>query len=127
MSDCVSCPLLFWAVVAVAARLQEKHRPLYLSLPWPIRRLAMEQSITVLPTVPVIQGLLLLCLWPLPYGAMIDDPGAVYSGIATQKAMQIGLHRPQRPSDFIWGLKPEPDVVGTRERTWGVCFIVNKA
>ncbi|OQV08079.1 Fungal specific transcription factor domain-containing protein isoform 1 [Cladophialophora immunda] len=126
-SDCVTCPLLFWAIVGVAARLQEGHRALYLSLPWPIRRLAMEQSITVLPTVPLIQGLLLLCLWPLPYGAMIDDPGAIFCSIATQKAMQIGLHRPQKPSDFIWCLKPEPEMSTTRARIWGLCFVINKA
>lgn len=41
-----------------------------------------------------IQALLFLCMWPLPVERQQHDPSWLYSGIAVNAALYLGLHRP---------------------------------
>ena len=96
------CPLQYWAVVSVACRSLTRHREMYVKLAWPIRRLALETTFKNLPSLHVIQGLLLLCIWPLSFAAMLDDPSWALCGIARQKADHIGLLRQGFEKDFTF-------------------------
>ncbi|AEO68572.1 uncharacterized protein THITE_2118139 [Thermothielavioides terrestris NRRL 8126] len=121
--DCVACPLLSWAVVAVAARASPSLEPIRPRLVWPIRRLASE-SILQPRSLPVIQALLLLCLWPMPYASLIDDPSWMFSGIATQKALQLGLSRPF--AALMQQTKGDEKAARSLRCTWIACFIVGQ-
>jgi transcriptional regulatory protein LEU3 len=47
-----------------------------------------------------LQGLLLLCLWPVSTNTMYKDMSHVMSGAALHLAMQIGLHVTGTGQDF---------------------------
>ncbi|KAK4234665.1 fungal-specific transcription factor domain-containing protein [Achaetomium macrosporum] len=121
--DCAACPLLFWSVVAVASRATPALEGIRPRLVWPIRRLASE-SILQPRSLSIIQALLLLCLWPMPYASLIDDPSWAFCGIATQKALQLGLYRPL-PA-LMQQTNGDEDCANSMRRTWVACFIVNQ-
>ncbi|KAK0611667.1 hypothetical protein B0T14DRAFT_440320 [Immersiella caudata] len=125
LKDSLGYPLLAWAVVAVAARvsLNPMVNGIRARLTWPIRRLA-AQSIMTPRSLPAIQALLILCLWPMPYAAVIDDPSWTWSGIANQKALQLGLYRPlQRLVEYAKG---DIQVAKSMQNIWMACVVVGQ-
>lgn len=91
LEECQTCPLLYWSIASIASQASPAHAQLRTRLVWPIRRLAAEASLS-LPSLPIIQALVLLCAWPLPFAALLDDPCWTWIGIAIQKGLQMGLH-----------------------------------
>lgn len=89
---------------------------------------AMIGQVVINPprSVEVVQALLLLCLWPFPFGSTLGDPSFVYCGLATQIGLQIGLHRPTLSQEF----SSRPQVLEVDERvrqsTWVACYVVNQ-
>ncbi|KAI1608239.1 hypothetical protein EDD36DRAFT_423662 [Exophiala viscosa] len=87
-------PLLFWSVIAVAARqLQlEDHF---------LKQLGSELSRTFWATVASntsstqhVQAMLLLASWPLPDVRLWTDKSLTFSKMAMNSAMMMGMHRP---------------------------------
>jgi len=75
----------------------------------------------------VIQALMVLCIWQLPYGATDDDPAWMFCGIATHKALKMGLHRPfSSKMEFDYFMSRDKEVKVARQNTWATCFIVNQ-
>lgn len=126
LRECCSCRLLFWAIVAVASRSVSKCRELRKNLIWPIRRLAMESAIREIHSPPLVRAYLLLCVWSMPFGAVVDDPCWTYSGIATHKALHLGLHRPLYLKEFYENQPMDSESVRLLRVTWLACFIVNE-
>ncbi|KAJ8102349.1 hypothetical protein POJ06DRAFT_82055 [Lipomyces tetrasporus] len=126
LQECGSCRLLFWAVVAVASRSVQGCTEFRKSLIWPIRRLAMESVIRETPSLSLVQAYLLLCVWPMPFGAVTDDPSWTYCGIATHKAQHLGLHRPDHLNEFVQGAAFDHELLVSMRNTWLACFIVNQ-
>jgi hypothetical protein len=92
-------------------------------LTWPVRRLA-AQSVMTPRSLPAIQALLILCLWPMPYAATIDDPSWTWSGMANQKALQLGLYRPfQRLVEYAKG---DLQVANSMQNVWMACVVVGQ-
>jgi len=60
----------------------------------------------------------------MPYAALIDDPSWSFSGIAVQKALQLGLYRPI--SWLLQQAKGDDDVACAMQSTWIACFIVSQ-
>ncbi|KAK9492096.1 hypothetical protein V1508DRAFT_173503 [Lipomyces doorenjongii] len=126
LQECGSCRLLFWAVVAVASRSVQGCTEFRKSLIWPIRRLATESVIRETPSLSLVQAYLLLCVWPMPFGAVTDDPSWTYCGIATHKAQHLGLHRPDHLNEFVQGAAFDHELLVSMRNTWLACFIVNQ-
>ncbi|KAJ5595466.1 uncharacterized protein N7459_001674 [Penicillium hispanicum] len=128
MRNCTSCPLLFWAVVAIASGISETHRDLHLQLIGPVRRLAgIEITRTEASSIPLIHALLVLCCWPQPFGAMATDPSWMYCGSAIHMALKMGLHRPANLIGSISGTRISEVQSLMRTKTWVACFIVNQS
>lgn len=119
-------PLLLWAIANASARSSPLHQDLRNRLVWPLRRLAIESTIKSLPSLVLIQALLLLCVWTPPYASLPDDPSWMLCGLATHQAMQIGLHRTGFDHEFLLNEKIGGEVVETRRKTWLACFVVNQ-
>ncbi|KAK9342819.1 hypothetical protein V1522DRAFT_415055 [Lipomyces starkeyi] len=127
LQECGSCRLLFWAVVAVASKFVEGCTDFRQRLIWPIRRLAMESVVRETPSLSLVQAYLLLCVWPMPFGAVSDDPSWTYCGIATHKAQHLGLHRPDHLNEFVQGTDFDHELLVSMRNTWLACFIVNQS
>ena len=128
LADARENKVLLWAIVNAASRSFATHRHLRKEMAWPIRRLAVENSMRSLPNLALVQALLLLCLWTPSYTSQSDDPSWMLCGIATHKALQLGLHRSGFDHEFM-SLSEQTLDYGAREarrRTWLACFIVNE-
>ncbi|KAK9250137.1 hypothetical protein V1507DRAFT_395126 [Lipomyces tetrasporus] len=126
LQGCGFSRLLFWAVVAVASKSVQGCTEFRQSLIWPIRRLAMESAVRETPSLSLVQAYLLLCVWPMPFGAVADDPSWTYCGIATHKAQHLGLHRPDHLNEFVQGAAFDDELLVSMRNTWLACFIVNQ-
>ncbi|KIW46493.1 uncharacterized protein PV06_02162 [Exophiala oligosperma] len=123
------CPLLFWVICAVASADTARSQ-----FEAPVRCLIAD----VLDphkssTVEMVQALLILCMWPFPFANQKTDSSFIYSGLATQISLSIGLHRPAVDAGF--GLDNNEDTTDhrhyhgkdyeeIRRTTWLACFIV---
>ncbi|KAH8883028.1 hypothetical protein GQ53DRAFT_830986 [Thozetella sp. PMI_491] len=127
--ESVKSPLLFWSIVAATSKASPPHAHLYRQLLNPIRRMVMAAAYDTENILQQIQALLILCIWPLPYGATIDDPAWMYCGIITHKALRIGLHRLHTKHEFEHTYRPraarDRELERVRRNTWAACFIVN--
>jgi transcriptional regulatory protein LEU3 len=116
--------LLFWAIVAVAARRYESRPSLLKSLAKPLSDLIWD-SIRNQPNHHVVKALCLLCTWPLPAERTVTDPTFILCGAMMQVAMQIGLHQPAAAQDFQrTKMQLQKEDIHDRKRTWAVCNIV---
>ncbi|KKK26304.1 hypothetical protein ARAM_001567 [Aspergillus rambellii] len=94
-----SCPLLFWTVLVTAMRRKSEHRELYSSLVDVVQTMAFEAASPQHKSLLTLQGLLLLCYWPLPFRRN-EDPSHSLLAIATHLGLRLGLHRPHHRADF---------------------------
>jgi len=70
-----------------------------------------------------IQGLLILCSWPVPINTMSKDITNILSGAALHLAMQIGLHILGVGQDFErTKLNPDENEKTFRARLWLQCL-----
>lgn len=122
--DC--CPLLFWTIIAIASKYSPRFSTLYLPLSSLVPRLVVDINIPANRSLNTIQALLLLCWWPFPFQATINDPSWTYCGLACHRALQIGIHRALYHSDFFYDGKLEQNAITERHRTWLGCYITNQ-
>lgn len=121
-------PLLFWAIISVAARRTEVAANLVTSLSGPLSRLLW----TTIGSVPgnhyVVKALCLLCTWPLPTSTTSTDPTHILSGVMMKAATGIGLHRPNHAQDFSRvSVELNKEELHDRVTTWAVCNIVSQS
>ncbi|KAK7757120.1 hypothetical protein SLS62_000667 [Diatrype stigma] len=86
------CPFLFWAIVYIGSRKYSQDPTLLHRLSSCINTKALLALESRAAPIQTIQGLLLLCLWPVPINTAQKDLSSVLSGAAMALAMQIGLH-----------------------------------
>ncbi|KFY37824.1 hypothetical protein V495_06931 [Pseudogymnoascus sp. VKM F-4514 (FW-929)] len=128
-------PLLFWAIITVAARRHRDHPRLLENLAGPVSNLlwkTVQISAAELMNLWPVQAFIILCNWPLPSNRVWTDPSFLLSNIAVTSAIQLGLHRPEHPKEFL--ARPSVQynnfMVNEREtsermRTWAACNIVS--
>lgn len=129
--------LLFWAIITVAARRHRDYPRLLESLAGPVSNLlwkTVQVSAADLMNLWPVQAFIILCTWPLPTNRVWTDPSFLLSNIAVTSAIQIGLHRPEHPKEFL--ARPSRQYVdfvvnesetSERMRTWAVCNIVSQS
>ena len=116
-------PLLFWTIIAVAAR-RHPYTPIR-SLAGPVTRLLWATVADVPQSYHVAKSLCLLCTWPLPISSTSADPTLMISGLMMQIAMQIGLHRPSHAQDFSkFKVELREEELRDRVKTWAACNVV---
>ncbi|KAK6332283.1 suppressor protein sef1 [Orbilia brochopaga] len=115
-------PLLFWVIITIAStrKLRGRLAPM-------IKAMVGETMYVRRHSIESVQALLLLCLWPFPTLSMNEDPSHIYSGIATQIALQLGLHCHSQAHSHLTifqnQMKPDDEIKMT---AWMACFLVNQ-
>jgi hypothetical protein len=118
-------PLLFWTIIAVAARRYTADPGLLTSLIGPITRLLWSTVGEVPNNHFVVKALCLLCTWPLPTSTTSTDPTHILCGVMMKTATGIGLHRPSHTQDFSRvSVDLNKEQLHDRVTTWAVCNIV---
>ena len=118
-------PLLFWVIIAVAARRYTANPELLSSLSGPLTRLLWTTVGEVPSNHYVVKALCLICVWPLPTSTTSTDPTHILSGVMMKTATGIGLHRPNHTQDFSRvSVELNREQLHDRVTTWAVCNIV---
>ena len=118
-------PLLFWVVIATAARRYEADLTLLNALSGPLSRLLWATLQSVPQNYFVVKALCILCTWPMPISSTTIDPTFMLSGLMMQIALQIGLHRPSHAQDFTkFKVELREEELKDRVRTWASCNAV---
>ena len=84
-------PFLFWVIMYVGSR-RDKDPTLMEQLATRVVDLAFSSLASRSQPIQIVQGLLLLCSWPVPIDTKGKDISHVLGGAAMQLAMQNGLH-----------------------------------
>lgn len=118
-------PLLYWAIVSVAARRWTRNPSFLTQLNAPLTKLLWTTVGEVPQTYFAVKALCLLCTWPLPTSTSSSDPTHILCGVMMKTATGIGLHRPNHSNDFS-RVAVELNKEGLQDRvtTWAVCNIV---
>ncbi|KUJ11501.1 uncharacterized protein LY89DRAFT_226498 [Mollisia scopiformis] len=122
-----SSPLLFWAIISVAARHYDKRPKLLSSLSQHVTSLIWN-TISVMPhSRYTIQAILLISLWPFPTNSMTTDISFMLVNMAKTASMQLGLHRPEVVQDFL-RVKTRLDPVQFQKavKLWAGCYIASQ-
>ncbi|KAG5985410.1 hypothetical protein E4U55_002331 [Claviceps digitariae] len=120
-------PLLFWSIIAVAAR---RFSPLdcpelLKNLSGPMTRFLWTTIGEVPSNYHVVKAMCLLCTWPLPTSTTTSDPTHILCGVMMKTATGIGLHRPNHIRDFSReSVELNKEQLADRVTTWAVCNIV---
>lgn len=121
-------PLLFWTIIAVAARRSTVIDNLVTALSGPLSRLLWTTVGSVPGSHHAVKALCLLCTWPLPTSTTSTDPTHILSGVMMKAATGIGLHRPSHAQDFSRvSVELNKDELHDRVLTWAVCNIVSQS
>ncbi|KAI0403615.1 hypothetical protein F4802DRAFT_608015 [Xylaria palmicola] len=121
-----SSPLLFWTIVIIVASRTTvpSSENLFNRIAAPFEDMLRTQILQAPLPLQRIQALVLLCMWPLPVNSQLKDPSWLYSGIAVNSALSLGLHwsgslPPSRRTSVFQGTPLE------RVLTWLGCFYVS--
>jgi len=118
-------PLLYWAIISVAARRYALDPNLLSALSGPLSHLLWTTIGEVPGSHYVVKALCLLCTWPLPTSNTSLDPTHILCGVMMKTATGIGLHRPRHINDFSRvTVKLDNEELHDRVVTWAVCNIV---
>ncbi|KAI9673585.1 MAG: hypothetical protein M1817_002221 [Caeruleum heppii] len=118
-------PLLFWTIIAVAARRFSLEPGLLTSLAPAVSRLVWSTLGEVPQNYHIVKALCLLCTWPFPVSSTSFDPTFMLCGVMMHVAMQMGLHRPSHAQDFTkFHVQLREEELKDRVKTWATCNIV---
>lgn len=118
-------PLLYWVIIAVAARRYGADPNLMGTLSGPLTRLLWQTIGDVPGSHHVVKALCLLCTWPLPTSTSSSDPTQILCGVMMKISTLIGLHRPHHINDFSRVIvELDNQQLHDRVVTWAVCNIV---
>lgn len=122
---CEMSPLLFWCMMAVAARRLDEYSNLISELSQPVTDLLWKAIRSVPHSPALVQSILLICAWPFPTSSTSTDPSYVLAHTAVSAAVQIGLHRPHHQQDFAkYRLNLTDKDIAARINLWTICNIV---
>lgn len=119
-------PFLFWTIVFIGSRHYVRDPTLLSKLAPRINSIALKSLESRANPIQTIQGLLLLCVWPVPINTMHKDISHVLSGAAVHLAMQIGLHVTGSGQDFERiKLDSRNDQKISRAQLWVHCLMIS--
>jgi transcriptional regulatory protein LEU3 len=117
-------PFLFWSIIVTGSRRYPDDRTVLEKTSQRIIPLAFSSMARRSSQIPIIQGLLILCIWRIPTNSMYKDMTHLLCGTAVHLSTQIGLHVAGVGQDFArTALKTDQDQKVTRARLWLCCVI----
>ncbi|KAL5119569.1 hypothetical protein ACEQ8H_002415 [Pleosporales sp. CAS-2024a] len=117
-------PFLFWSIVVTGSRRYAEDRTVLEKTSQHIVPLAFSSMARRSAQIPVIEGLLILCIWRIPTNSMYKDMAHLMCGAAVHLSTQIGLHVAGVGQDFSrTPLKKDQDQKVIRARLWLCCVI----
>jgi hypothetical protein len=87
-------PVLFWTIIATAARHDCADFSLLPSLLPAVKGLLWTTIAAAPHALPSLQAMTLLCLWTFPVSTMPEDITYILAGLLKSAAIHVGLHRP---------------------------------
>jgi hypothetical protein len=123
-------PLLFWVIIAVAARRYGEGASILSCLSEAVPKLVWEKVADPPLTYDNLHSLLLLCMWPFTDTHMWSDLSTTLSNVALNAAFHMGLHRPEHVNEFTRNIRQRKgNLYGTsdpveRRKTWAATNIV---
>ncbi|KAK3494951.1 uncharacterized protein B0T23DRAFT_121741 [Neurospora hispaniola] len=118
--------VLFWAIIMTACRRFAKDDSVYQFL---MDSLLPEiwNAISRPPLkLPIINALLLVATWPNPDIRFLTDPSMIFTGIAMNSALLIGLHTGRGAHTEFTGLLDKVDTTDEEATyTWAGCAIIS--
>ncbi|KAL7928938.1 hypothetical protein V8C35DRAFT_207216 [Trichoderma chlorosporum] len=120
-----SSELLFWSIIAVAARRLQSHPTLLAKLARSVTDHLWKTLRSIPYSLRVVQSLVILCTWPFPTSSSTADPTYMLAGMMVQIGTQMGLHRALNAEDFV-KVPLHLSVYEYSEwvKTWEACNIV---
>ncbi|ODQ69037.1 hypothetical protein LIPSTDRAFT_76533 [Lipomyces starkeyi NRRL Y-11557] len=116
-----SSPFLFWTIIVISSRFHPTLAQLYNALVTPYRLLLGKTLAEPIANLECIQGLVLLCLWPLAVDRQSEDSSWNYCGLVTNAAVRMGLHRETTESRAASSLKLGSEAMA-HAKTWMACL-----
>jgi hypothetical protein len=122
-------PFLFWTICMLGLRSTFpdvsnglSHHVTMESIQAPLRSCHNQNAATT-----VVQGLLLLSIWPFSNPSLLHEASWLHCGSATHLALHLGLHQPYSASEFVpqSGRDHIPDHFVEFRRTWIAVYICN--
>ncbi|KAL3472580.1 hypothetical protein BJX99DRAFT_262141 [Aspergillus californicus] len=121
-------PLLFWSIIAVAARHYDADMGLLPRLTPPLEELLHTTVLSGLASVAQVQAVVLLGYWPLPNYRLLTNNSLLYANIALTSAMKLGLHRPGHEQEYASeSTCLSLDTICERGRTWVAIVILSQS
>ncbi|KAH8691150.1 hypothetical protein BGW36DRAFT_387780 [Talaromyces proteolyticus] len=119
------CPFLFWSIITVGSQRYYEDPTIFSRLSSRIVALAFRYITERLTPLHTIEGLILLCAWPVPVTHMYRDTTHTIAGAALQLALQCGLHIVGEGQEFARTYIRE-NVAEKRYRAnlWYYCLII---
>ncbi|RFU28025.1 hypothetical protein B7463_g8311, partial [Scytalidium lignicola] len=79
-------------------------------------------------SIETVHALLILCIWLCPLSSLSEEPSHIYSGLATQTSLQLGLHRPMQAYSHINDTSDPSaySITKVKLTTWLACFLVGQ-
>ncbi|KAL7913903.1 hypothetical protein GGI35DRAFT_438906 [Trichoderma velutinum] len=123
--DCYKrSPLLFWTVIAIAARRFEEEPTLLASLSSGIKELLWRTVGNPPHTGLDLKAMVLICLWPFPTSSMSTDMSYFVASTVKTSAMHVGVHKPFNMEDFSRvKVNLHLDELKDALATWAACFV----
>ena len=122
--------LLFWSIIAVAARHFQESPSLLTKLTPVLTELLWKALASNITSLAQIQALILHSCWQLPNARLVSDKSMVFANVALTCSMNLGLHMPGHDQEYRE--YTNEDVSSTTERrlqrtrTWVACNIQSR-
>ncbi|KAI1177846.1 hypothetical protein F4777DRAFT_166800 [Nemania sp. FL0916] len=119
-----TCPFLFWTIISiVSSHTTIPSSPgLFDQIAGPFQDMARNEALQAPLPLQKVRALLLLCMWPMPVDCQQKDPSWLYSGIAVNSALYLGLRQSGMSVPSRGGY---PETPLDRIITWLGCFFVS--
>jgi hypothetical protein len=119
-------PVLFWTIVAIITErpVLSSHDGITEVLKEPFLRFFRSEILDAPLPLQTIQAITYLTMFPFPLKSQTKDPSWLYSGIAVNAAMYMGLHR-SKPAPSLRSIGVYAGSPRARAHTWLGTFIAS--
>lgn len=119
-----SSSFLLWTIAIISSWRHPELSRLYDTIVPEYRELLGRTLAGPILELETLQGLILLCFWPLCVRRQTEDPSWNYCGLITNSALKMGLHR--ITFDREKGQTSAASLLGkTGAKTWMACLRLN--
>lgn len=119
-------PILFWTIVAIttARPIIASHQTIIATLREPFVHYFRNEILDAPLPLQTIQAITYLSMFPLTLESQTEDPSWLYSGVAVNAAMYMGLHQ-AKPAPSLRSIGVYAGSPRARAHTWLGCFVAS--